>query len=170
MYLAARDRLHLRAAVHARESDRAASGAVCGDRWLGALRPPANRPPFARLTGTAPVPTPQQADTLILTPCARFPTCQAFFGFQEIGHIIEEPFGKTKRLRALADSVGYSRLYGRLNDSNETPPRAGSAGSLAASEAPQKRKRAIQRMQASEAAREAEMFEAAVQAGLFIYT
>merc|ERR1712166_226823 len=94
----------------------------------------------------------------------------AFFGFQEIGHIIEEPFGKTKRLRALADSVGYSRLYGRLNDSNETPPRVGSAGSLAASEALQKRKRAIQRMQASEAAREAGMFEAAVQAGLFIHT
>ena len=44
--------------------------------------------------------------------------------------------------------------------SGETPPRVCSTGSLAVSEAPQERKRAIQRMQAAAAAREAEMFEA----------
>ena len=79
--LAARDRVHFRAAVHARESNRAASGAVRGDRRLGALRPSANhhpfviRPPWHRShsplpcqqaeasahSSTAPIPTPLPA-------------------------------------------------------------------------------------------------------------
>ena len=53
VYLAS-DPVHLHAAVYARDSHRAASGAVRRDRWLGALRPSANPLLWSAHPGTAP--------------------------------------------------------------------------------------------------------------------
>jgi hypothetical protein len=53
VYLAS-DPVYLHAAVYARDSHRAASGAVRRDRWLGALRPSANPLLWSAHPGTAP--------------------------------------------------------------------------------------------------------------------
>ena len=77
--------------------------------------------------------------------------CWALFGIQEIGLIIEEPFGKMLELDSICKSIQH--------DVKETMPWA----SLTASEAQAEKE--VQRTGAAEAARDAEVVDTAIEAG-----